>query len=203
MNLTVAITIQNKDGKLIGPNNGCPILYLRGSDDSNDDAYNALVTDEFFKYMLKNKCFSDVTSYTNTSIYVSYYEKEDQVRYIKTTLQDAWTFDYLKENENRLPSLAWNCLTSALAYIWRASFGVDEEIPLSYDGDLNASESINEVIQTYNKVKEKFGNKLSKDTFVQSVNSWLQRREKYNLTEHNISYIVEQLKDILDLGDNG
>lgn len=200
MNLTVAITIQNKYGKLIGPNDGCPILYLRGSDDSNDDAYNALVTDEFFKYMLKNKCFSDISSYIDTKIYVSYYETEDQVKYIKTTLQDAWTFDYLKEYGNKMPILAWTCISDALKYIWKASFGLDEDIPLSYEGDLTDQTSINEILEVYNKVKEKYKEKLSKETFIQSINSWLQRRGNFNLTEYNIEYIVEQLTEILNHG---
>lgn len=196
MNLTVAITVQNKDGTLIGPSNGCPILYLRGSNDSNDDAYNAIVSEEFFNYLLKNKCFSDVTSYTSTKIYVSYYATENEVKYINTTLQDAWTFDYLNLDNDKLSSLAWVCAYNALKYIWDASFdGI--EFPLSYDGNLNDSSSISEVIEAYSKVKEKFGDKLTKDTFIQSINSWLQRREKFNLTDFNIQYIVNKITEIL------
>lgn len=201
MNLTVAITIQGSNGQLIGPSNGCPILYLRGSDDPNDDAYNALTSDEFYSYLLQNKCFANVGNYTDTKIYVSYYATEDEVKYINTTLQDAWTFDYLKESGNRLPALSWVPTYNALKYIWDASFP-STGFPVSYDGDLNEPTSINEIIEVYNKVKEKFSIKLTKNTFIQSINSWLQRREKFNLTEHNISYIIEQITEILNLGDN-
>jgi len=196
MNLTVAITVKDSNGNLIGPGNGCPILYLRGSDDANDDAYTALVTPEFFSYLFQNKCFADVGNYVGTRIYVSYYATEDEVKYINTPLQAAWTFDYLRENANRCPALAWVPTYHALKYIWDASFE-GTEIPLSYDGDLSEDSTMQEVISLYDKVKEKFGTKLTKETFIQSINSWLQRREMFDLSEHNIAYIVEQLEMIL------
>lgn len=196
MNLTVAITVKDPNGNLIGPSNGCPILYLRGSDDSNDDAYNALVTKEFFDYLYKKNCFANVGIYTGTRIYISYYATEDEVRYINTALQDAWTYDYLRENDNACPSLAWVPTYHALKYIWDASFE-GEDIPLSYDGDLIDTSTTEEILSLYSKVKEKFSSKLTKETFIQSVNSWLQRREMFDLSEHNIAYIVEQLEEIL------
>lgn len=197
-NLTVAITVQCKD-KVIGPNNGCPILYVYNSEDPNDDAYNALVNDEFFEYLEKNNCFANINNYLNTYIRVSYYTKEEEVRYINTTLQDAWTFDYLRNNKNKVPTLAWTCIYNAILYIWTASFK-DKNFPLAYGGDVSTPESYNEIVNVYNALLDKFGDKLNRETFIQSVRSWLQRREMKelsNLSEHNISYIEEEIRDII------
>ena len=45
MNLTTAISIVN-DGVLVGPNKGCPVLYIR--DEDNPDQFQALNTKEFY-----------------------------------------------------------------------------------------------------------------------------------------------------------
>lgn len=199
MNLTTAITIQCNNIQ-IGPNNGCPILYVYDSENPNEDAYNALVKEEFFDYLMKNNCFYNITNYLNTHIRVSYYTKEDEVKYINTTLQDVWTFDFLKENDNKVPNLAWTFLYPALYHIWNASFPNEKNCPLTYDGDLNTPESYNQVVALYNKLVDKFGDKLNRETFIQSVRSYLQRKDNTTnakLTDHNITYIVDELRDIV------
>lgn len=196
--LTVAISIQCKD-KVIGPNDGCPILYVYNSEDPNNDAYNALVSEEFYEYLEKNNCFVNIGNYLSTKIRVAYYTKEEKVEYINTTLQDVWTFDYLNEDKNKAPNLAWLCIYHAMLYIWKASFP-DENFPLSYGGDLSTPESYNEIVRIYNRLLDKFGDKLNHETFVQSVRSFLQRRETpslSNLTDYNISFIESQIRDIV------
>lgn len=196
--LTVAISIQC-DGKAIGPHNGCPILYVYNSDHPDYDAFNALLSEEFYEYLEKNNCFVNVHNYFNTKIRVTYYTKEKKVEYINTTLQDTWTFDYLKEDKNKAPNLAWVCVYNAILYIWKASFP-DENFPLTYGGDLHTPESYNEIVRIYNKLLDKFGDKLNHETFVQSVRSWLQRREMVdlaNLTDFNISYIEDKIRGII------
>lgn len=200
MNLTIAITIQRNDIQ-IGPNNGCPILYVYDSEDLNNEANYALTEEEFFNYLMKNNCFYNITNYLNTYIRVSYYTKEDEVKYINTSLQDVWTFDFLKENGNKAPNLAWTFLYPALYYIWNASFPNEEKnCPLTYDGDLNTPESYNQIVAFYNKLLDKFGDKLNRETFIQSVRSYLQRKDSTSnpkLTDHNITYIVDKLRDIV------
>ncbi len=194
MNLTVAITIQGTDGKLIGPNNGCPILYVRGTDD-NDDAYNALTSEEFFEYLLKNKCFNSLDEYTNTKIYASWYTDEENTRSMNTTLQDAWPFDYLHEYDDKLPVLAWTSLYKGLKYLFELSRpDLKMENPEDID---NIENSIPFVSNIYNKIKEKYQEKLSVDTFIQGINSYLQQRQEFSLSEYNINYIVEKLTNIL------
>ena len=61
MNLTTAISIVN-DGVLVGPNKGCPVLYIR--DEDNPDQFQALNTKEFYEYIKKQiKSLDDMLTY--------------------------------------------------------------------------------------------------------------------------------------------
>ena len=55
-------------------------------------------------------------------------------------------------------------------------------------------------MEFYNNLVDKFGDKLNRETFIQSVRSYLQRKDdtlNSKLTDHNITYIVDALRDII------
>ena len=70
-----------------------------------------------------------------------------------------------------------------------------EEFPMEYSGDLH--DDLQQIYSVYEKVQNKFGNKLDKFTFIQAVNSKLQKREVYDFTEENIEYVIDYLRNIL------
>lgn len=67
-------------------------------------------------------------------------------------------------------------------------------VDIGYRGSVNTDKFVN----VYRKVKERFRTKLSKDTFIQSIQERLQKREKWNLTEKNINGVVNILRNILE-----
>ena len=89
----------------------------------------------------------------------------------------------------------WNILRNGLNYIWTASFP-GEEFPMEYSGDLH--DDLQQIYGVYEKVQSKFGDKLDKSTFIQAVNSKLQKREVYDFTEENIEYVIDYLRNILE-----
>lgn len=188
MNLTTAITILN-DGKLIGPRNGCPILYTR--DEDNPDMKQAIKTSEFFDYLTKQHIFKDVSSYCSTSFYLSWFYIDNGQEKTDSEIVQLQDINPISD----FPQFVWSCLRAPLKYIWEASFK-DKEFPMLYDGNLEDDK--NQIFDVYDAVKEEFGDKLSKDTFIQAVNSWLERREKWNLSTNNIEYLVSYLKELLN-----
>lgn len=209
MNLTIATTILNEHtGKLIGPQGGCPILYVR--DEDNPDVKQGLLSDEFFHYLYKNGCFTEVEDYLGTKFCLSWFyiyggqEMTDSATY---SLQDIYPlyienfpecFHYVEEiDEDPRMFLIWSVLRDCFDYIYNASFGgaISGEV-IGYRGSVNTS-SVSEFVSIYRKVKEKFDTKLSKETFIQSVQGRLQKREKWNLTEKNINGVVNTLRNIL------
>lgn len=193
MNLITAITILN-EGRLLGPN-GCPILYMK--DEDNPDQMQALKTEEFFKYLIKNNIFRNVSSYCNTSFYLSWFYMDNGKELTNSdvkSLQDMYSLDKLKTNEDIHDSLVWSIIREGLEYIWGASFP-NEDFPMEFFGSL--TNDIDQIYNIYNKVKEKFLDKLDVSTFIQAVNSKLQKREKWNLTSENINYVINYLTTIL------
>lgn len=209
MNLTIATTVLNDNThKLIGPNNGCPILYVR--DEDNPDKRQGLKTDEFFNYLYKNGCFKEVEDYVGTKFYLSWFyimDGQEMTESDTCTLQDIFplyieglsNFMYVEEiDEDPRMFLLWNILRDCFNYIYKASF--DEMISgevIGYRGSVNTNDT-DEFVNVYRKVKEKFGTKLSKETFIQSIQGKLQKREKWNLTEKNINGVINTLRNILE-----
>lgn len=210
MNLTIAITVLNDNThKLIGPYNGCPILYVR--DEDNPDKKQGLRTDEFFNYLYKNGCFKEVEDYIGTKFYLSWFNIIDGQEFTESdtcTLQDIFplyiegfpqNFHYIEElDEDPRAFLVWNILRDCFNYIYKANFdemisGVD----IGYRGSVNTNNT-NEFVNVYRKVKERFGANLSKEKFIQSIQERLQKREKWNLTEKNINGVVNTLRNILE-----
>lgn len=208
MNLTIATTVLNDNThNLIGPQGGCPILYVR--DEDNPDKRQGLKTDEFFNYLYKNGCFKEVEDYVGTKFYLSWFyimDGQEMTESDTCTLQDIFplyiegtsNFKYVEEidGDPRM-FLLWNILRDCFNHIYKASF--DEMISgevIGYRGSVNTND-INEFVNVYRKVKEKFGTKLSKETFIQSIQGRLQKREKWNLTEKNINAVVNVLRNIL------
>lgn len=194
MNLTTAITILNEK-KLVGPSNGCPILYIK--DEDNPDQLQALKTEEFFRYLVKNNIFRNVESYCNTSFYLSWFYIDNGRELTNSdmkSLQDIYSLDKLKTDENIHNSLVWTLIREGLKYIWDASFP-NEEFTMEFFGSL--TNDIDQIYNIYNKVKEKFLDKLDVSTFIQAVNSKLQKRDKWNLTSENINYVINYLTTIL------
>lgn len=210
MNLTIATTVLNDNThKLIGPNNGCPILYVR--DEDNPDKRQGLRTDDFFNYLYKNGCFKEVEDYVGTKFYLSWFyimDGQEMTESDTCTLQDIFPlyiedfpqgFHYVEElDEDPRMFLLWNILRDCFNYIYKASF--DEMISgevIGYRGSVNTNDT-DEFVNVYRKVKEKFGTKLSKETFIQSIQGKLQKREKWNLTEKNINGVISTLRNILE-----
>lgn len=208
MNLTIATTILNEHtGKLIGPQGGCPILYVRNED--NPDVKQGLLTDEFFHYLYKNGCFTEVEDYVHTKFYLSWFYIDGGQEFTDSmvcTLQDIYPL-YIKQDELKKVEelddedprmfIIWSVLRDCFNYIYAASFGgaISGEV-IGYRGSVNSS-SVSEFVSIYRKLKEKFGAKLSKETFIQSIQGRLQKREKWNLTENNINGVVDTLRNIL------
>lgn len=209
MNLTIATTILNEHtGKLIGPQGGCPILYVR--DEDNPDVKQGLHTDEFFHYLYKNGCFTEVEDYVGTKFCLSWFyidNGQEMTDSMVCTLQDIYPL-YIElqeirkveelDDEDPRMFLIWSVLRDCFDYIYNASFGgaISGEM-IGYRGSVNTS-SVSEFVSIYRKLKEKFGAKLSKETFIQSVQGRLQKREKWNLTENNINGVVDTLRNILE-----
>lgn len=210
MNLTIATTVYNENTyALIGPNNGCPILYVR--DEDNPDKRQGLKTDEFFNYLYKKGCFGEVEDYVGTKFYLSWfyiYDGQELTESDTCSLQEIFPlyienfpegFHHVEEiDDDPRMYLIWSILRDCFSYIYDASFGgaiSGEEI--GYRGSVNSS-SVSEFVSIYKKLKEKFGTKLSKETFVQSVQGKLQKREKWNLTEKNIDGVISTLRNILE-----
>ena len=196
MNLTTAISIVN-DGVLVGPHKGCPVLYIR--DEDNPDQFQALNTKEFYEYLKKQRIFRDVSSYCKTAFYLSWFYIDDNGE-VKTdsasiTLQEAYPLSKLQYDDTVHDMYVWNILRNGLNYIWTASFP-NEEFPMEYSGDLH--DDLQQIYSVYEKVQNKFGNKLDKSTFIQAVNSKLQKREVYDFTEENIEYVIDYLRSILE-----
>lgn len=208
MNLTIATTVLNDNThNLIGPQGGCPILYVR--DEDNPDKRQGLKTDEFFNYLYKNGCFKEVEDYVGTKFYLSWFyimDGQEMTESDTCTLQDIFplyiegtsNFKYVEEidGDPRM-FLLWNILRDCFNHIYKASFDkmISGEV-IGYRGSVNTND-INEFVNVYRKVKEKFGTKLSKETFIQSIQGRLQKREKWNLTEKNINAVVNVLRNIL------
>lgn len=198
MNLTTAISILN-DGLLIGPNKGCPILYIRDEDDP--DQLQALNTKEFYDYLKKQKIFRDVSSYCKTVFYLSwfYIDDNDEVKTdsVSKTLQEVYPLSKLQYDDIIVHNMyVWNILRNGLKYIWDASFP-DEEFPMEYSGVLH--DDLQQIHSVYEKVQSKFGDKLNKSTFIQAVNSKLQKRDVYDFTEENIEYVIDYLEQVLEI----
>lgn len=208
MNLTIATTVLNDNThKLIGPQGGCPILYVR--DEDNPDKRQGLKTDEFFNYLYKNGCFKEVEDYVGTKFYLSWFyimDGQEMTESDTCTLQDIFplyieglsNFQYVEElDEDPRMFLLWNILRDCFNYIYAVSFGnnISGEV-IGYRGSVNTNET-DEFVNVYRKVKEKFGTKLSKETFIQSIQGRLQKREKWNLTEKNITGVINTLRNIL------
>lgn len=208
MNLTIATTILNEHtGKLIGPQGGCPILYVR--DEDNPDVKQGLLSDEFFHYLYKNGCFTEVEDYVGTKFCLSWFyidNGQEMTDSMVCTLQDIYPL-YIElqeirkveelDDEDPRMFLIWSVLRDCFDYIHNASFGgaISGEM-IGYRGSVNSS-TVSEFVSIYRKLKEKFGAKLSKETFIQSVQGRLQKREKWNLTENNINGVVDTLRNIL------
>lgn len=195
MNLITAITI-NSNGKLIGPKNGCPILYIK--DEDNPDEFQSLKTSELLDYIKKNMVFSDVTNYCNTIFYLSWFYDDNGKELTNSdskTLQEIYPLTLLSSYNEIHDNLVWQILREGLEYIWGASFP-NVEFPMDSIGNLQ--DDINQIYNIYNKVKEKFLDKLDVSTFIQAVNSKLQKREKWNLTSKNINYVINYLTTILN-----
>lgn len=198
MNLTTAISIVN-DGLLIGPNKGCPILYIR--DEDNPDQLQALNTKEFYDYLKKQKIFRDVSSYCKTIFYLSWFYIDDngevKTDSVSKTLQEVYPLSKLQYDDIIVHNMyVWNILRNGLKYIWDASFP-DEEFPMEYSGVLH--DDLQQIHDVYEKVQNKFGDKLDKSTFIQAVNSKLQKRDVYNFTEENIEYVIDYLEEVLEI----
>ena len=111
MNLTTAISIVN-DGVLVGPNKGCPVLYIR--DEDNPDQFQALNTKEFYEYLKKQRIFRDVSSYCKTAFYLSWFYIDDNGE-VKTdsasiTLQEAYPLSKLQYDDTVHDMYVWNIL---------------------------------------------------------------------------------------------
>lgn len=208
MNLTIATTILNDHtGKLIGPRGGCPILYVR--DEDNPDVKQGLLSDEFFHYLYKNGCFTEVEDYVGTKFCLSWFyidNGQEMTDSMVCTLQDIYPL-YIElqeirkveelDDEDPRMFLIWSVLRDCFDYIYNASFcGAISGEMIGYRGSVNSS-TVSEFVSIYRKLKEKFGAKLSKETFIQSVQGRLQKREKWNLTENNINGVVDTLRNIL------
>lgn len=206
MNLTIATTVLNDNThKLIGPRGGCPILYVR--DEDNPDKRQGLKTDEFFQYLYRNGCFKEVEDYIGTKFYLSWFYIMDGQELTESdtcTLQDIFPlyielkdFQYVEEiEEDPRMVILYKILRDCFAYIYKVSFDktLSGEV-LSYYGNVN--EQQNQFISIYKELKDKFGTKLSKETFIQSIQGRLQKREKWNLTEKNIEGVINTLRNIL------
>ena len=110
------------------------------------------------------------------------------------TLQEAYPLSKLYYDDVVHDMYVWNILRHGLKYIWDASFP-DQEFPMEYSGDLH--DDLQQIYTVYEKVQDKFKDKLDKSTFIQAVNSKLQKREMYDFTEENIEYIIDYLRNIL------
>lgn len=196
MNLTTAISIMS-DGVLVGPNKGCPILYIRDEDDP--DQLQALYTKEFYEYLKKQGIFKDILSYCKTTIYLSWFYVDDNGE-VKTdgmskSLQEVYPISKLQHDDIVHDMYVWDILRNGLQYIWDASF-LNQEFPMEYTGDLH--DDLQQIYNVYEKVQDKFKDKLDKSTFIQAVNSKLQKREVYDFTEENIEYVIDYLRNILE-----
>ena len=206
MNLTIAITVfDGYQQRLIGPSGGCPLLYVR--DEDNDDKKQGLKTEEFFGWLTKNGCFEMPETYVKVKFLLSWFAIDNGQEITESevcTLQDIYPLciseeELMKtEDDVRDPrmSIIWNVLRNCFKHIYKASFGVDDDT-LNWDGSILDSDDRQKLIYIYEKVKAKFGEKLSKETFIQSINGRLQKRELYELTEQNIEAIVNAVRMVL------
>ena len=179
-NLIVGINIF-VDGKLINDNN-VPILYYWNNEEDIEDELSK--SDDLIFFLTKK--ITTPSEYLNSNLtYVKYDNFSKEYTSNRLNIQNLFDLKHFNEyNEN-----FWiNFIINDFLNLYQLSYKQTYELSSSLDEDIK---------NMFVKIKQKYPNKVNKDTIVNYIFSKL--NENKLLSVDNTNYIINKLKQLITL----
>ncbi|MCH5167514.1 MAG: hypothetical protein J1F35_06415 [Erysipelotrichales bacterium] len=179
MHVFCALNIFDGQNKLINRNN-CPLMYIW---DSSKDLIESIRDKEFLNWVEDNMSFNFFENYLYGYIVGFSYKKdkysEKEYDEINIKIQELYPLEVLDNFSN-------NIILSIMKNLYKMAFKDDNVKNLN-------------ILDIYNHLKNKYKDKISKETIIQAVRSQIQTNEKYNkLSYNNQEFLINKLKEILN-----
>ena len=179
----VAFNIYNKQtNKLLNKTRFMPVLYYWNGD--NDLLFEMINSDKFIKNYLNNIYDEDTLNKIAISYFYFNYDDNQEEKYTENTIlvKDYVNFENL--NKNVLLDIIYNRLKTLYKICMYEEFSRNIEISLS-----------DNISNIYNIIKDKYKERVSKETIGNWIRSELSKNKIYN--SKNISLIINLFKEII------
>ena len=179
----VAINIYNKDTKELYNNKETPILYYWNGD---GDLLQCILNDKQFKDNYISK-INNIDIYCNMKMSYFYfcYDEDNNEQYVDNSVLLS---DYISLNSFDSYSIVLKIIINHLYDLYSKAFNGK-----SYEKLNVFNEDI--IIDIYDEIKNKYKERLLKNTLINWVRSEISKKEKLN--EENENYIIDTLTNIL------
>ena len=179
----VAINIYDQNTNILYNKSLVPILFYWNG---NGDLLEDILRNENFKTNYLDN-FKDYESYNNAVISYFFFEfdKDDKEAYIENSILIS---DYVKLKDFNSIQIIYKLLIPHLYNLYKMALKKD------YDDTKVFNEEI--IIDIYKQIKEKYKDKIEKQTLVNWVRSELINTNK--IDSNNVNYIIKQLNNILE-----
>lgn len=161
--------------------NKIPLLFYWNGE---GNLLSNILKDESFIRKYLDKINLDAYKHLQLAYFYFKYDEENNEQYVDNIIN---LFDYLDLSKFDSKNIVYELITKYMFELYKISMG-------SNYGDVKIyNEEI--IIDIYNQIKDKYKDKLNKNTFLNWVRNELINKEQ--LTNNNTNYIIEQLKNIL------
>lgn len=180
----VSFNIYNIDtNKLYNKNSFVPVLYYWNGE--NDMLSEIINSDKFIKNYLNNISDEDTLSKIVISYFYFYYDDDQEEKYTEGTVFVKDYIDFKKvENDNLLLDIIYNKIVA----LYRIC--IDKNYLIIDKKDLEVK-----IVNLYNTIKEKYKERVTKETIGNWIRSELIKDKKYN--SKNISLIINLFNQII------
>ena len=177
----VSINIfHEKQQKII---NKVPLLYYWNG---TGNILKNILNDKSFIEKYLDKINLDDYKHLQLAYFYFKYDKNDNEEYIENIIN---LFDYLDLSKFDSINIVYELIVKYMFELYKISMGINYEDTKVYNEEL--------IIDIYKQIKDKYKDKLNKNTFLNWVRNELIKKEQ--LTNDNTNYVVEKLDNIIEL----
>ena len=163
--------------------NKVPLLFYWNG---NGKLIKHILNDQSFIENYLNKINLDAYKHLQLAYFYFKYDENDNEEYIENIIN---LFDYLDLSKFDSINIVYELIVKYMFELYKISMGINYEDTKVYNEEL--------IIDIYKQIKDKYKDKLNKNTFLNWVRNELIKKEQ--LTNDNTNYVVEKLDNIIEL----